>query len=156
MAVLEYSKPIPGSSLTTHKIGERQWERPPEIASVDEALKYYMQRLTDEEIIDDFMVAIESGIAINPLVKTLYMSNVMRGIHSLDVGILVAPALTEYFAALARSYDIEYKLSNKDYKKEKQEKENAKITMLLQAAVKQADTQDEGTAMLQNMADFFG
>ena len=26
--------------------------------------------------------------------------------------------------------------------------------MLLQAAVKQADTQDEGTAMLQNMADF--
>jgi Na+-transporting methylmalonyl-CoA/oxaloacetate decarboxylase gamma subunit len=62
--------------------------------------------------------------------------------------------LTEYFAALARSYDIEYKMSNKDYKKEKQEKENAKITMLLQAAVKQADTQDEGTAMLQNMADF--
>ena len=154
MAVLEYSKPIPGGSLTSHKPGERQWERPPEIASVEEALKYYMERLSDEEIIDDFMVAIESGIAIVPMVKALYLSNVMRGIHSLDVGILIAPALTEYFAAVARSYEIDYKMSNKDYKKERREKEEAKIAMLLQAAVREAKTQDEGTSMLQSMADY--
>lgn len=154
MAVLEYNKPIPGASLTSHKIGERQWERPPEIASVEEALKFYMQRLSDEEIIDDFMVAIESGVAIVPLVKTLYLSNVMNGVHSLDIGILIAPALTEYFAAVARSYDINYKLSNKDYKKERRQKEEAKIAMLLQAAVREAKTQDEGTSMLQAMADY--
>ena len=154
MAVLEYSKPIPGRSLTSHKPGERQWERPPEIASVEEALKYYMERLSDEDIIDDFMVAIESGIAIVPMVKALYLSNVMRGIHSLDVGILIAPALSEYFAAVARSYEIDYKMSNKDYKKEKREKEEAKIAMLLQAAVREAKTQDEGTSMLQSMADY--
>jgi len=154
MAVLEYSKPIPGGSLTSHKPGERQWERPPEIASVEEALKYYMERLSDEDIIDDFMVAIESGIAIVPMVKALYLSNVMRGIHSLDVGILIAPALSEYFAAVARSYEIDYKMSNKDYKKEKREKEEAKIAMLLQAAVREAKTQDEGTSMLQSMADY--
>ena len=154
MAVLEYSKPIPGGSLTSHKPGERQWERPPEIASVEEALKYYMERLSDEDIIDDFMVAIESGIAIVPMVEALYLSNVMRGIHSLDVGILIAPALTEYFAAVARSYEIDYKMSNKDYKKEKREKEEAKIAMLLQAAVREAKTQDEGTSMLQSMADY--
>jgi|TARA_S200002703_G_scaffold99805_1_gene86234 hypothetical protein len=154
MAVLEYSKPIPGSSLTSHKPGERQWERPPEIASVEEALKYYMQRLSNEEVIDDFMVAVESGIAIVPMVETLYLSNVMRGVHSLDVGLLIAPALTEYFAAVARSYDIDYKLSNKDYKKEKRNKEEAKIAMLLQAAVREAKTQDEGTSMLQSMADY--
>jgi len=154
MAVLEYSKPIPGGSLTSHKPGERQWERPPEIASVEEALKYYMERLSDEEIIDDFMVAIESGIAIVPMVEALYLSNVMRGIHSLDVGILIAPALTEYFAAVARSYEIDYKMSNKDYKKERREKEEAKIAMLLQAAVREAKTQDEGTSMLQSMADY--
>lgn len=154
MAVLEYSKPIPGGSLTSHKPGERQWERPPEIASVEEALKYYMQRLSDEDIIDDFMVAIESGIAIVPMVEALYLSNVMRGVHSLDVGILIAPALTEYFAAVARSYEIDYKMSNKNYKKERREKEEAKIAMLLQAAVREAKTQDEGTSMLQSMADY--
>ena len=154
MAVLEYNKPIPGASLTSHKIGERQWERPPEIASVEEALKFYMQRLSDEEIIDDFMVAIESGVAIVPLVKTLYLSNVMNGVHRLDIGILIAPALTEYFAAVARSYDINYKLSNKDYKKERRQKEEDKIAMLLQAAVREAKTQDEGTSMLQAMADY--
>lgn len=154
MPVLEYSKPIPGASLTTHKPGERRWERPPEIASVEEALKYYMERLSDEDIIDDFMVAIESGIPIVPIVETLYLSNVMNGIHTLDVGLLIAPALTEYFAAVARSYGIDYKMSNKDYSKEKREKEEAKITLLLQAAVRQAKTQDEGTSMLQSMADY--
>jgi len=154
MPVLEYSKPIPGASLTTHKPGERRWERPPEIASVEEALKYYMERLSDEDIIDDFMVAIESGIPIVPIVETLYLSNVMNGIHTLDVGLLIAPALTEYFAAVARSYDIDYKMSNKNYSKEKREKEEAKITLLLQAAVRQAKTQDEGTSMLQSMADY--
>lgn len=154
MPVLEYSKPIPGASLTTHKPGERRWERPPQIASVEEALKYYMERLSDEDIIDDFMVAIESGIPIVPIVETLYLSNVMNGIHTLDVGLLIAPALTEYFAAVARSYDIDYKMSNKNYSKEKREKEEAKITLLLQAAVRQAKTQDEGTSMLQSMADY--
>jgi hypothetical protein len=78
----------------------------------------------------------------------------MNGVHSLDIGILIAPALTEYFAAVARSYDINYKLSNKDYKKERREKEEAKIAMLLQAAVREAKTQDEGTSMLQAMADY--
>lgn len=62
--------------------------------------------------------------------------------------------MTEYFAAVARSYDIDYKLSNKDYKKEKRNKEEAKIAMLLQAAVREAKTQDEGTSMLQSMADY--
>ena len=117
-------------------------------------LSEIMSELSDEEIIDDFMVAIESGIAIVPMVKALYLSNVMRGIHSLDVGILIAPALSEYFAAVARSYEIDYKMSNKDYKKEKREKEEAKIAMLLQAAVREAKTQDEGTSMLQSMADY--
>ena len=88
MAVTQFGAPIPGQSLTTSKPGERRWERPPEAASVEDALRFYMERLSDEEVIDDFMVAIEAGVAIVPLVETLYLSNVMNGIHSLDVGML--------------------------------------------------------------------
>ncbi len=154
MAVTQFGAPIPGQSLATSKPGERRWERPPEAASVEDALRFYMERLSDEEVIDDFMVAIESGIAIVPLVETLYLSSVMNGIHSLDVGIIVAPALSEYFAAVARSYDIDYKLSKKDYKKEQSEKEKAKLVMLLQSAISEVDTPDEGTAMLSDMASY--
>lgn len=154
MAVTQFGAPIPGQSLTTSKPGERRWERPPEAASVEDALRFYMERLSDEEVIDDFMVAIEAGVAIVPLVETLYLSNVMNGIHSLDVGIIVAPALSEYFAAVARSYDIEYKLSKRDYKKEQSEKEKAKLIMLLQSAISEVGTPDEGTAMLSDMASY--
>ena len=84
MAVTQFGAPIPGNSLTTHKPGDRPWERPPELNSVEETLSFYMNRLSKQEIMDDFMVVLESGIAIKPLVESLYMASVMRGIHSLD------------------------------------------------------------------------
>ena len=157
MPVSQFGKPVPGNSLTTHKPGERSWERPPEVASVEEALSLYMRRLANDDIMDDFMVALESGIPIKPMVESLYMSNVMRGVHTLDVGLLIAPALMEFFAAVADSYGIKYKFSNKDPKKEMKERERARITMLLNAAIDKADDAgmaDEGTEMLREMMNY--
>lgn len=159
MPVSQFGKPVPGNSLTTHKPGERSWERPPEVASVEDALAFYMKRLSNDDIMDDFMVALESGIPLKPMVESLYMSHVMRGIHTLDVGILIAPALMEFFAAVADSYDIKYKFSGKDPKKEMKERERARITMLLNAAIDKAEDDgmaDEGTDMLREMMNYAG
>lgn len=151
-----FNTPIPGNSLTVPP-KSRPWERPPEAASVEEALSFYMTRLADQEIIDDFMVALESGIPMKPMVEALYMSHVMRGIHTLDVGILIAPALTEFFSAVADSYDIKYKYTKRDPKEAMAEKERTRITMLLNSAISRAEeegTEDEGTEMLRSMLDY--
>ena len=63
----------------------------------------------------------------------------------------------EYFAAVADSYDIEYKFSNRDPKKEMLQKERARVTMLLDAAINRAEEQDmvdEGTELLRDMAEY--
>lgn len=117
MAASVFNGALPGNSLATHATGDRPWERPPQLSSVEESLSFYMTQLSNQDTLDDILVAIQSGVPIKPLVEALYTSSVMKGVHSLDVGLLIAPALMEYFAAVADSYDIEYKFSKRDPKK---------------------------------------
>lgn len=157
MVVSILKGPVPGQSLASGKPRERSWERPPQLNSVEEALSFYMNRLSKQEIIDDFMIVLESGIAIKPLVESLYMASVMRGIHSLDVGLLVAPALMEFFAAVADSYGVEYKFSNRNVKKEMEDKERSRMSLLISSAIqkaKQEGTADAGTQVLEQMAAY--
>ena len=157
MAASVFNGSLPGNSLTTHATGDRPWERPPQLSSVEESLSFYMRQLSDQDTLDDMLVAIQSGVPIKPLVEALYTSCVMKGVHSLDVGLLIAPALMEYFAAVADSYDIDYKFSNRDPKKEMLQKERARVTMLLDAAINKAEEQgmvDEGTELLKDMAEY--
>lgn len=157
MAVSQFNGVPPGNSLTTHSIGDRPWERPPQLATVEEALSFYMSSFSNEDILDDLMVAIESGVAIKPLVESIYTASVMRGMHTLDVGLLVAPALMEFFAAVADSYEIDYKFSRRDHKKAMDDKERSRVTMLLEASIRKAEqegTEDEGTDLLRDMAEY--
>ena len=157
MAVTQFGAPIPGNSLTTHKPGDRPWERPPELATVEEALSMYMTMLANQDIIDDLMVVLEAGIPIKPLVESFYMSNVMRGRHSLDVGLLVAPALMEFMAAVGDTYGVNYKFSNRDVKKEMEDRERSRMSLLISSALSKAKEQggeDEGTDVLEDMSSY--
>lgn len=157
MAATQFSKPVPGNSLATHKVGERPWERPPQMSTVDEALKFYINKLNDQEVIDDMMVAIDIGVPIKPIVEAMYVSGTMNGYHTLDVGILVAPAITEFLVNVAKDYGIAYKISAKDPNKAKEQKERDRIKMMLDAAVSKGMEQgaaedDEGLGLLREMS----
>jgi len=155
MEVSNFGAPIPGQSLFSAP-GERPWERPSELNTVDEALSFYFTSMRDPEIIDDIMTVVDMGIPLAPIVKTMYMSSVMKGIHNLDVGLIVAPVLTEFLAAVAKSYDIDFKYSGVDPMEEKNKKEQQKIQMMLRAAIDKGieagGEEDKGVALLKEMA----
>ena len=156
MEVESFGAPIPGQSLFTTP-NERPYERPSELNTVDDALSYYFTNLRDPEIIDDLMTVVDMGIPLEPIVKTLYMSSVMNGIHNLDVGLIVAPVLSEFLAAVAKSYEIDFKYTAVDAAEQKSEKENMKVQMMLRAAIdKGIETggeEDRGVALLKEMAE---
>ena len=85
------------------------------------------------------------------------MSSVMNGIHNLDVGLIVAPVLSEFLAAVAKSYEIDFKYTAVDAAEQKSEKENMKVQMMLRAAIdKGIETggeEDRGVALLKEMAE---
>ena len=155
MEVSSFGAPIPGQSLFSTP-GDSPWERPSELNTVDEALSFYFTSMRDPEIIDDLMTVVDMGIPLAPIVKTMYMSSVMKGIHNLDVGLIVAPVLTEFLAAVAKSYDIDFKYSGVDPMEEKSAKEEQKVQMMLRVAIDKGieagGEEDKGVALLKEMA----
>ncbi len=99
--------PIAGQSLTT-ELGNRPWEQPPQYSTVEEALQYYIPRLTNPEMLDDLLNVMETGIPLTTLANAIQSSGVMEGKHSLDVGILIMPVLMETMAYLAEESGVEY------------------------------------------------
>ena len=154
MAASMFSAPIPGQSLTD-KPGERRWERPPDFNTTEEVLQLYLTHLSKADVIDDMMVLLETGFPVKPLVKGMRISNTMNGKHNLDVGLLVEPLLVKFISATAESLDVPYKLGDVDLEEEAAEKENARISMLIDSALSKTDKtskEDEGVALMQEIA----
>ena len=99
--------PIAGQSLTA-ELGNRPWQQPPQYTTVEEALEYYIPRLTNPEMLDDLFNVMETGIPLTTIANAIQSSGVMEGKHSLDVGILILPVLMETMAYLAEEAGIEY------------------------------------------------
>ena len=99
--------PIAGQSLT-FELGNRPWQQPPQYSTVEEALQFYIPRLTNPELLDDLFNVMETGIPLTTIANAMQSSGVMEGKHSLDVGILIMPVLIETMAYLAEEADVEY------------------------------------------------
>ena len=99
--------PIAGQSLTA-ELGSRPWQQPPQYATVEEALDYYIPRILEPTLQDDLMNVIEMGIPLTTIADTLQTGGAMEGTHSLDVGLLIIPVLIETLAYLAEEQGIDY------------------------------------------------
>lgn len=111
--------PVPGMSLTTEP-GNRPWEAPPSMATVEEAIEFYTQRiLGNEDAHDDLLEVMEAGIPVRNLANIINKASVMEGRHTLDVGFLVLPVIEELLMAVADTYGARYITSIEDIAKEK-------------------------------------
>ena len=108
-----FDAPIPGQSLVA-ELGARPWQTPAQYTTVDEAIEYYMSRMTSEEFMLEAVDVLETGIPVTVLANTIQLSSVMEGKHSLDTGMLVAPLLIELLMMLGDSAGIEYKTGLED------------------------------------------
>ena len=133
--------PIAGQSLTA-EIGNRPWQQPPQYTTVEEALQYYVPRLTNPEMIDDLFNVMETGIPLTTLANAIQSSGVMEGKHSLDIGILIMPVLMETMAYLAEEADVEYEVgTNKNIGSDKPS--NAAVASALALAEKEINKRNK-------------
>jgi hypothetical protein len=100
--------PIPGMSLTTEP-GNRPWENPPMLVSVEDALEFYAKKiLTDSDNHEQVLNILESQVPVVNAAAILQKMSVMNGYHTIDVGILVTPAIEEMIMAVGDMYGIRY------------------------------------------------
>ena len=102
-----FDAPIPGESLTI-ELGSRPWQQASELSTVDEAIEYYMERLSTDEFMNQLMDVLELGVQITSIFNTMQLNSVMEGVHSVDVGALVSPLLIEMIMYMADMAKVDY------------------------------------------------
>ena len=99
--------PIPGMSMT-HELGARPWQNPPKYATVDEAIEYYLERMSSEDFMEQLEDVMEMGIPLTDIANVMQLGGVMEGMHTIDVGLLVLPVLVEMMMLVGDSAKIDY------------------------------------------------
>lgn len=107
MPQLALDAPIAGQSLTAAP-GDRPWRNPPQFATPEEALEFYIPKILEPEYSDKLLDILEMGTPITVIANALQSVMVMEGKHSLDVGMLVMPVLVELIEIVAINAKIDY------------------------------------------------
>ena len=98
--------PIPGQSLTTAPKAY-PWERPPEITDPEEAMQYHLDRLSQPDNLGTLLDLVElEDMDVYTITKGLMRGAVANGIHTIDVGLLVAPVVHEFVKQAAVAYGL--------------------------------------------------
>ena len=102
-----FSNAIPGMGLT-RAVGNKRWQKPPKHTTVEEALSFYIPRITDSKLSDNILDMLDLDIPVTTIVNSLTLSAVGEGLHTVDVGVLVSPVLMELIAYVAESTKTKY------------------------------------------------
>jgi len=102
--------PIPGMSLTTEP-KSRPWESPPKMTSLSEVVDYYSERLSDPTVIGPLLRIVKKGVPIHDLSMGFTKVGLMQGLHTVDVGVLASPVITEIIKTAAELNDVDYVLT---------------------------------------------
>ena len=102
------NRPIPGQSLTDEP-KNYAWERPPEITDPNEAVKYHLDRVADPEVIDNVFYALDMGMPVKTLTDSMMTGAVAKGMHSIDVGLIVEPLIRRAIMRIADNAGVDYK-----------------------------------------------
>lgn len=151
-----FDAPIPGMSLTA-ELGGRPWQSPPQYATVEQALEYYIPRLTADEVTDQLLDVLEMGVPVTTLANTMQLSGVMEGKHTVDVGVLIMPVIMEMISYIADTAGIEYDMGTDKPKKvsetlvdkalkklqEEEDKEEEQIEVMPEVEVVEEKTMEE-------------
>lgn len=132
---MQFMAPIPGMSLTKEP-GNAPYEQPPLYAEPEKALAFYLQKMSDEEFIDDLMFILEQGMPVEIFVDSMTSTGVMEGYHTFDVKVLISPIIHEYITNLALAAGVEVVEEAGPTKEQRmKEKDKERMKLLIQKSL---------------------
>jgi hypothetical protein len=127
-----FSAPIPGQSLTNEP-GNVPWEQPPQMVDLPEVVQYYTERLTEADGVDSVAELLKNDVPCVDVAKTLMRFSVMKGVHSVDIGMIALPVIVELVKTIGDLNDIDYSIVSPDEKAPKPPSESMILELLNQA-----------------------
>lgn len=145
--------PIPGQSLTKTP-RNALYERPPEITDPNDAVLWHMRKLSDPERLDNLLFTLEYGLPIKHATQAALTTAVAKGIHNIDISLIIAPVIHKYMKVTAEQAGINY---IEDFKNTElaEEQRRERVNLLLQKAMDETpeDERDAGFEMLGEFSE---
>lgn len=113
--VPSFKGPVPGQSLTSN-IKNNLWQRPPQYATVQEAIDYYLDMMVNGDTLRDFADVMEAGVPLTAIANSLQLGSVMKGKHTIDVGIMCLPVIIEVLIIIAERAGVDYFIGTEEEK----------------------------------------
>ena len=85
---LEIRRPIPGQSLTNDPEQPWPWEGQPRFTDMNDALEYFFDKFTEEELFEDLMDLLEDGVPVMSLVEIFLQQGFQEGLFNPDLMLL--------------------------------------------------------------------
>ena len=101
------------------------------MSDMTEITKYYINKLANQDVIDDIGTLMMTGIPLKPVVESITTAGVMRGLHTVDAGMNVSPTIHQFLKEAIESMGIEVDDDGIDYKQQAKEKELERTKMLV-------------------------
>ena len=148
-----FDQPIPGQSLTGEP-KNNPWENPAEMSDLGEITAYYVKRLANDEIMDDIGALMQGGLSLQPVVQSLISSGNMRGLHSVDAGMLVVPVVHQFLKKALEAIGIDAKDDNIDYEKQVEQKEIDRFRVVANQMLDgNVDMNDPGKQLISELVE---
>ena len=109
-----FDAPVPGNSLTKD-VNAQPWKNPPQYNTVEEAIDFYIDRMTTDEFTDKLVSTLNLGIPVTQIANLMQIHGVMEGRHTLDVSMLILPVIMEFIRLIADTHGIYYDMGIDDY-----------------------------------------
>lgn len=148
-----FDRPVPGESLTDEP-KNNPWETPPEMDTIEEVTKYYINSLANQEVLDDLAAMCQVGSPLKPIVQSITTSGQMRGLHTVDNSLLVAPIIHEFLKQAIESMGVEVDDDGTDPQAEAEAAEMRRFQVLAEKYLNEdPDAADPGKQLLQEIVD---
>ncbi|MCP4493071.1 MAG: hypothetical protein GY820_38100 [Gammaproteobacteria bacterium] len=148
--------PIPGQSLTDTP-RNAPWERPAEIDTVEDTVKYYVNKLADPDVMDDLVMTFQLGADLKTVSETIVTMGSMKGMHTVETGMLAGPVVASFIKVAMDSMGVDTPETPVSFEERSTAKEKQRLKTLFEAAVekglKEGSPDDPGVAFLQEAVD---
>jgi hypothetical protein len=150
----QFDRPIPGESLTGEP-KNNPWEQPPEMAELSQVTKYYINKLANQDVIDDFAAMCQAGAPLKPIVQSITQQGMLRGLHTVDAAMLVNPIIHQFLKQAIESMGIEVDDDGRDMQAEAEAAEMNRFLVLATKYLRENpdDMQDPGKQLIEELVE---
>jgi len=149
--------PIPGQSLTgTPK--NVPWEKPSELNEVKEVVNHYVEKLADQDTMDDIAILFELGADLKTVTEGLWLTGSMSGLHTVETGMLAGPVISSFIRVAMKSYGIDAPEESVSPNERAKEREMRRLEALIGKMLEDADREggDPGVELIEEIGQAVG